>query len=161
MHDLSTGLRADKWDIRFLEMAELVAGWSKDPSTKCGAVIVRPDRSVASVGFNGFPRGCSDDPELYANRELKYSRVVHAEQNAILACAEKPVGFTLYSHPPGYGPSCDRCSAHIIQAGIKRVVHRHVPLRAGADDFALRWANVAKIGLQMYKEAGVQVVHLV
>lgn len=46
-----------KWDERFIELARLVATWSKDPSTKVGAVIVRPYRTVASVGFNGFARG--------------------------------------------------------------------------------------------------------
>lgn len=147
---------ANKWDRRFLEMAELVSTWSKDPSTKVGAVIVRPDRTVASVGFNGFPRGCSDAAEFYADRDLKLSRVIHGEMNAILHAREPLHGYTLYSWPPGYGPSCDRCSAHIIQAGIKRVVHRMV-----GGDFASRWKEVSERGLQMYEEAGVEVVSLV
>ncbi len=140
-----------KWDERFLEMAALVASWSKDPSTKCGAVIVRPDRSVASVGFNGFPRGCLDMAELYANRELKLERVVHAEVNAILAAKEPLLGYTLYSWPP-----CARCAATIIQAGIKRVVHRHQE----SADINVRWRDSIQIGLDMFAEAGVEVVRL-
>lgn len=142
------------WDSRFLDMAALVASWSKDPSTQCGAVIVRPDKTVASVGFNGFPKGCSDDPEIYEERELKYARVVHAELNAILLAGENVSGYTMYTYPEGVGPSCDRCSAHIIQAGITRVVHQYSPPDEG---FAGRWAESIERGLQMYEEAGVEV----
>jgi dCMP deaminase len=52
----------DKWDARFLDLARHVATWSRDPSTQTGAVIVRPNRTIASVGYNGFPRDCNDDP---------------------------------------------------------------------------------------------------
>lgn len=143
-----------KWDLRFLEMAELVSSWSKDPSTRCGAVIVRPDKTVASVGFNGFPKGCDDSPHLYEDRDLKLSRVVHAEQNALLHAGESVKGYTLYSWPPGFGPSCDRCTAHIIQAGITRVVHWKVT----DEGFSSRWKEAVERGLQMYYEAGVEVV---
>src|SRR5271157_2853870 len=91
---------ANKWDLRFLEMAKLVAGWSKDPSTQTGAVIVRPNRSVASVGFNGFPQKMDDRSELYTNRDEKYSRIVHCEMNALQFCQDDNVdGYTLYTHP--------------------------------------------------------------
>lgn len=142
-----------KWDLRFLELAELVARWSKDPSTKCGAVIVRPDKTVASVGFNGFPKGCDDSPELYGDRDLKLSRVVHAEQNSLLHAGESVKGYTLYSYPHGIGPSCDRCTAHIIQAGIGRVVHWKVT----DEGFSSRWMEACQRGLDMYAEAGVEV----
>ena len=49
--------KSNKWETRFLEMARLVSGWSKDPSTKVGAVIVRPDKTIASVGYNGIAIG--------------------------------------------------------------------------------------------------------
>jgi dCMP deaminase len=147
--------RRRKWDLRFLEMARLVSQWSKDPSTRCGAVIVRPDLTVASVGFNGFPRSCSDDEALYANRDLKYSRVIHAEINAILACEGRPRGCTIYTWPEGLGPSCDRCTACIIQAGILRVVYVHRP-----SDFADRWRTAVERGLAMYAEANVEVTQV-
>ena len=66
---------SDKWDRRFLELANFVASWSKDPSTKVGAVIVRADRTVASMGFNGFPRGVLDHEGRYADRATKYAMV--------------------------------------------------------------------------------------
>lgn len=133
----------EKWDRRFIAVAELVSTWSKDPSTKCGAVIVRPDRTIASVGYNGFPRGCSDADEIYADRPLKYARVVHAEVNSILAAREPLNGYTLYT------------SAVIIQSGITRVVHEYEEL----NDINSRWAETMRIGLQMYAEAHVEVVH--
>lgn len=132
-----------KWDRRFLDMAKMVSGWSKDPSTKCGAVIVRPDLTVASVGYNGFPRGCDDSDEIYADRPLKLERVVHAELNAILSCYDRPVGYTIYTWPPSNGGSCARCAAHIVQAGIKRMVHM-----AGSDFADGRWNESLIIGNQ-------------
>lgn len=112
-------LEADKWDLRFLDMAKLVASWSKDPSTQTGAVIVRPNRSVASVGFNGFPQKMQDATEWYANRDEKLSRVVHCEMNALLYAEEQVIGYTLYTHP---FISCDRCFVHMAQGGITRFV---------------------------------------
>lgn len=140
-----------KWDDRFLEMAAIVASWSKDPSTQCGAVIVRPDKTVASVGYNGFPRGCDDDPEIYADRPRKYSRVVHAEVNAVIATGESMKGYTLYTYPPGAAPTCDRCAAVIIQAGITRVVHISGEFGQG------RWDDAMQSALEMYAEAGVRI----
>jgi dCMP deaminase len=110
---------ATKWDLRFLKLAELVASWSKDPSTKTGAVIVRPDRSVASLGFNGFPQSMPDTPEHYANRDEKYSRIVHCEVNAQIFAREPLQGYTLYTWP---FLSCDRCAVQMLQAGIKKFV---------------------------------------
>jgi dCMP deaminase len=137
--------RTEKWDMRFLEMANLVATWSKDPSTKCGAVIVRPDFSVASVGFNGFPRQMPDSNELYDNREEKYSRIVHCEMNALLFCPERVDGYTLYTT----GPCCDRCAVHMLQAGIKRFVAYVRP------SMLERWGEAFKKTYRYYEECGV------
>lgn len=142
-----------KWDLRFISLAREVAQWSKDPSTKCGAVIVRPDRTVASVGFNGFPKGCDDAPEIYADRDLKLSRVVHAEQNAILHAREPLHGYEIFTWPPGISGSCDRCTAHIIQSGITRICH----LFDSSSDFSVRWREAAARANQMYGEVGVTV----
>jgi len=136
-----------KWDIRFIVLAKHVASWSKDPSTKVGAVIVRPDRTVASVGYNGFPRGCDDSPELYANRDEKIGRVVHAERNAILSAYERLHGYTVYCT---FAP-CDGCAGEIIQAGIRRVVAPVTP-----DALMQRWGVSLTRAATMFAEAGVQ-----
>ena len=145
-----------KWDVRFLALAEHVSQWSKDPSTKVGAVITRPDRTVASIGYNGFPRGCSDDELLYLDRDTKLSRIVHAEMNAILHAREPLHDHTLYVWPPGLGPTCDRCAAHVIQAGIRRVVGV-LPEAGEEDPTAQRWADACKTAHRLYEEAGVSV----
>lgn len=110
---------SEKWDDRFLDLAKLVSTWSKDPSTQVGAVIVRPDRTIASMGFNGFPQSMPDNPGFYANRDSKYSRIVHGEINALLFAHDSVKGCTLYTYP--FMP-CDRCCVQILQAGITRIV---------------------------------------
>lgn len=132
----------------FMDIAKVVSTKSKDPSTKVGAVIARPDRTIASVGYNGFPRGCRDDPELYANREIKYQRIIHAEMNALLSAREPLDGFILITWPL---PPCDRCIPHIIQAGIRRVVAPEI-------HDGHRWKGSCGAAVDMAKEAGLVVV---
>lgn len=107
------------WDARFIEMAKLVSTWSKDPSTKTGAVVVRQNGTVASVGFNGFPKRMPDNAELYSNREEKYSRIVRCEMNALIFSTGSLEGATLYTYP---FLSCERCCVQMAQAGIIRFV---------------------------------------
>ena len=93
-----------KWDYRFLDLAAVVASWSKDGSTKVGAVITDPDHRVVSLGFNGFPRGL-DDVDL--PREEKLRRTLHAEENALLFASRPLDGCSIFvTHPP-----CARCAA--------------------------------------------------
>lgn len=109
----------NKWDLRLLDLAWHVSTWSKDPSTQTGAVITS-GHSIVSVGFNGFPAGMPDSPELYNDRDEKYSRVIHCEMNALLFAGRAlPAGCTLYTFP---FMSCDRCVVHMLQAGIRRFV---------------------------------------
>lgn len=121
------------WDTRFLELAATVASWSKDPSTKAGAVIVRPDKSIASVGFNGFARNMRDDEDLYEDREKKYSRIIHCEVNALIHAREQVKGYTLYTYP---FMCCDRCVVQMLQAGIQRFVFPEA-----SDDAKARWGH--------------------
>lgn len=136
-----------KWDKRFLDMARLVSTWSKDPSTQTGAVIVRPDKTVLSVGFNGFPKKMNDNDELYADREVKYSRIIHCEMNAVLHSPETVNGCILYTYPFA---SCDRCAVHMIQAGIVRFVFPELP-----EDKVERWGEALKKSVAYFEEAGV------
>jgi dCMP deaminase len=138
-----------KWDIRFLKLAQEVSTWSRDPSTKVGAVIVRPDKTIASVGFNGFARYHDDTPEEYDNRGIKYSKIIHAEMNAILHAREPLRGFSLYLYP---FLCCDRCAVHVIQAGIVRVVAPEIPVHLRE-----RWAEILDRSMSYFKEAAVDV----
>jgi len=139
-----------KWDIRFLQMAKLVSTWSKDPSTQTGAVIVRPDRSVASVGFNGFPQWMPDNEENYNNRDEKYRRIIHCEMNALNFSKDNDHNsYTLYTWP---FLSCDRCFVHMVQTGITRIV---APL--GTEDQLTRWGEKFDRVRRYAEECGVEV----
>lgn len=113
-----TSKGCDKWDRRFLELADHIASWSRDPSTKVGACIIDNKRHVVSVGYNGFPRGVLDLDERYDNRETKLMFVAHAERNALDNAHSDVSGCTLYTtlFP------CNECAKSIIQRGINRIV---------------------------------------
>lgn len=137
-----------KWDERFIGLARHVAQWSKDPSTQVGAVLVRPDRTVASVGFNGFARRVEDSKERYADRPTKYEMIVHAELNALLNTRESIEGYTLYVTPL---PPCAQCTAALIQRGIGKVV-------LDRSKTAETWDEKFEISRTMLAEAGVALV---
>ena len=142
-----TGRVLTHWDFRFLQLADHIATWSKDPSTKVGAVIVRQDRTIAAMGFNGFARGVADLADRIANRDTKLMLTVHAEENAILSAHERLAGHWLYTtHFP-----CDRCASRIVQAGIGRVIC------ATTADYLSRWADSVANSNVIFTEAGVPV----
>lgn len=139
--------RPEKWDMRYIHLAEHYSTWSKDPSTTCGAVIVDCDRNQVSEGYNGFPRGMDDDPTIYEDREKKYEKILHCEMNAVLTAATSVVGCTLYTWPL---LSCPRCAVHMIQVGIIRCVAPTVP-----EDKLDRWAPQIGRTKAFFREAGV------
>jgi len=142
----------DKWDRRFMELADFIAQWSKDPSTKVGAVIMDPrNKRIVSTGFNGFPFGVEDTADRLENLSIKYEMVVHAETNALMFAGEQANGCTLYVTPL---PPCARCAVLIIQAGIKRV------LSPTPDTSKEPWKTQFEISSKMFEESGVSVEFL-
>lgn len=140
------------WDRRFLQLAETIAQWSKDPSTKVGAVIVRPNKTIVSLGYNGFPRGVRDTPVLYEDRAKKYPRIVHAEANAIVSSKTDLTGCTLYTYPL---PVCSECMKLVIQSGITRCVS--IALTPAEVE---RWAESLRVAREMADQANVEVAYL-
>ena len=141
-----TFILSNKWDKRFLEMAGLVASWSKDPSTKVGTIAVRT-RTVIAQGYNGIPRGIDDNDRL-DNRTVKYMYIVHSEMNAIYNAAENGVslkGSTIYT--VGL-PVCHDCAKGLIQVGIKRVVTPEI-------ETPERWLKSLRLTKEMFKEADI------
>lgn len=140
-----------KWDMRFLDLAEHISTWSKDPSTKIGAVVVDPKtKRVLSMGYNGFPRGINDSINRLDDRELKYSLVVHAEMNAIYNATLNGVSLdnsTIYVHGL---PVCSDCAKGIIQVGINRVVYKSI-----RDDAT--WNESFDKSRQMFQEVGIEI----
>jgi dCMP deaminase len=99
-----------------LSIAETVAQKSKDPWRKVGACILRHDNSIASVGYNGFPAGMTED---WADREERRLFVVHAEQNALRYIRPEECGLIAVTTLP-----CNDCLKAIASYGIKRIVYR-------------------------------------
>lgn len=144
----------DKWDFRFIEMADLVGTWSScyQQNRQVGAVIVK-DKRVLATGYNGAPSGvqsCKDKGECLRKKleipsgtrhEVCYA--VHAEQNAIAQAAK--MGFkvedaTIYvTHQP-----CTICTKMIINSGIKRVVYKH----SYPDNFSMELLNEAGVKVE-------------
>ena len=111
------------WDEYFMGVALLSAQRSKDPNTQVGACIVNPQNRIVGVGYNGFPRGCSDDEFPWgrdgAALDTKYVFVAHAELNAVLNSTEKLVDCRIFV---ALFP-CNECAKVIIQSGINEVVY--------------------------------------
>ncbi|HAN30866.1 MAG TPA: hypothetical protein DCQ06_04660 [Myxococcales bacterium] len=142
---------SDKWDRRFLQLATHISGWSKDPSTQVGCVVVGEDREIRSTGFNGFPRGIVDDEARLADRAQKYQFICHAEENAIMHAAR--IGVSL-KNCAAYvtWPPCTRCARSLIQAGVTEVYYP-------ADcEIPERWLEDFDSSTGMMKEAGVRIV---
>ena len=139
-----------KWDKRFLELAEHYSKWSKDPSTKVGAVIARGKFQV-SQGYNGYPTYVGGDEES-DEREVKYGKIIHAEMNAILLGNLLPelYNYTLYTYPM---LPCHRCASHVIQAGITCVVAPHTDNE--------RWVESIEKGKEMFEDAGIKVIEVI
>ncbi len=127
------------WDEYFMGIAMLAARRSKDPSTQVGACIVSPDNIIISTGYNGMPKGCSDDafPWERSGEELdtKYPYVVHAELNAILNANGRDLqGSRIYV---ALFP-CNECAKAIIQSGVKEVLYLSDKYRDSMNNLASR-----------------------
>lgn len=144
----------EKWDRKYLNLAKYVAeNWSKDPSTKVGAVVVNYEHNQEFIGYNGFPIGVADTIERYNDREKKYKIIVHAEVNAILKSGKLARGATLYVYPSFSSPPiCNECAKIVIQSGIKEIVSIEPDM---SDPRTVRWFNSMEISKMMFEEAGI------
>jgi len=108
------------WEEYFMELAKISALRSKDPNTQVGACVVGTDNKILGIGYNGFPRGCSDEDFPWVKPD-KYLYVCHAEINCLLNANNLQLlsGSILYStlFP------CNECAKVIIQLGIKEIVY--------------------------------------
>ena len=152
------GKRTDyiSWDEYFMAVAKLAGMRSKDPNSQVGSCIVSADNKILSIGYNGFPRGCSDD-EFPWDREgtplmTKYPFVTHSELNAILNYRGGSLeGSTLYvSLFP-----CNECAKAIIQAGITTVVYDSDKYADSDSTIASkRMLNAAGVRYYQYQPSG-------
>ncbi|MCI2049434.1 MAG: dCMP deaminase family protein [Lachnospiraceae bacterium] len=148
-----SGKRADyiTWDEYFMGVAALAGMRSKDPNTQVGCCIVSDAHKILSMGYNGFPLGCSDEDfpwerEGEDSLHTKYPYVTHSELNAILnfrggSLEGSSIYVTLFP--------CNECAKAIIQSGIRRVVYR-------SDKYADSESTIAS--KKMFDAAGVAYV---
>ena len=149
----------------YMAMAKLISKRSKDPNTQVGAIIVSKDDRILSVGYNGFPNGCSDDEFPWARSakceyDTKYPYVVHAELNAILNFRGDNKAFegsTLYVtlFP------CHECAKAIIQSGITRLVYLDNKYQ-DTEDFkeSLRMLKAASIMIDPYTDLEKEIIDI-
>lgn len=148
----------DKWDKRFMNLADNIASWSSCCKKQVGAIIVL-DKRILAIGYNGSPAGIQtcvekkscmrNDRNIPSGTQAEICYAVHAEQNAISQAARMGVsikGATMYvTHHP-----CVTCSKLIINAGIERVVYRY----GYPDEFTMELLNEAGVKLENYQELG-------
>ncbi|MCQ2409674.1 MAG: cytidine/deoxycytidylate deaminase family protein [Clostridia bacterium] len=148
----------DKWDKRFMEMAEFVSGWTScaRKGRAIGAVIVK-DKRILTTGYNGAPSGVfncrdkgycmRDQLGIASGTRAEMCYAVHAEQNAIVQAAKLGVsvdGATLYcTHQP-----CTICTRLIINSGIKRVIYKY----PYPDEFSMKLFDEAGITVEKFEE---------
>lgn len=128
------------WDEYAMKLAEVAASKSKDPWQKVGAVILREDNSIASIGYNGFPQGVTEDWE---DRDKRRLLVIHAEQNA-LRYTKPGEGKTLYTTLL----PCNDCLKSIAAYKIKKVIFKDIYIQ---DPSSLIIADNLNIELIHYK----------
>lgn len=139
-----------KWHKRFLELAQHMSSFSKDPSTKVGAVIFDDSNRIISMGYNGLPQKVIDCEERYLNRDIKYKTIIHAEMNAILFARKDITGCSIATWP---FLSCSNCTSAIIQSGIKRIIAPSLP-----EELKARWEKSCDLSIELYQEAQVEVI---
>lgn len=140
----------NKWHKRFLPLCTQIAGWSPDPSSKFGCIIVGPDNQVRATGFNGAPRHVQERH----TRPQKYLYTEHAERNAIYNAARDGIRLedsTLYVN----GLPCADCTRAIIQSGIIGIV-----CTPGTRDYLERWEEIIRASITMIKEANLRLLVL-
>lgn len=141
-----------KWADRYMKLAQVISTWSKDPSTKVGAIVVGHNGEILSQGYNGFPRKIKDTDCRLNNRSEKYKYIIHAEMNAIFNASLNGVSLqnaSIYI----YGlPICHECAKGIIQVGIKKVIiHKQIK-----DN----WQESCQIAQEMLIEAGIKIIEI-
>lgn len=158
-------MRSDKrndyisWDEYFMGVAILSGMRSKDPNSQVGACIVSSDNKILSMGYNGFPKGCSDDDFPWSREgdplDNKYFYVTHSELNAILNYRGGSLdGSRLYvSLFP-----CNECAKAIIQAGIKSIVYASDKYADTPSTIASkRMLDAAGVSYRQYQHTGREI----
>jgi dCMP deaminase len=145
---------SQKWDERFLQIAQEISTWSKDPSTKVGAIAVNLERRILAQGYNGFPVKSDDSEKFYNTRKSKYARIVHAESNIIYNACNSHVGLqnsTVYVY--GMYP-CSECVKGLTQVQVSRIV-----FQLGQSSNVEKWKSDFDTAKCFLREVGIGYTH--
>lgn len=147
------------WKQRFIELAFLVATWSKDKNTKVGAVIVDNNNRVISIGYNGPPSGFPDELPYIYERPTKYLYFEHAERNAIYNAARlgiSTIGTTMYctDNKNIHLFSCADCARSIVQAGIKKIIYKAPVVDIYTEH---HWQEDHKAAIDIFKNCNIEI----
>jgi dCMP deaminase len=147
----------DKWHLRYLEMAALVAGWSKHPDFQVGAIAVGEYGQVLSTGYNGWPRSISGEAK---GRQLVRSNdpslTIHAETNVIYNASLTGVSLArsvVYVYPMF---PCIDCAKALVQVGVSQICYKETIDMDGAEKWRSSWAWAG----ELFREAGVMVTRV-
>lgn len=148
--------------IKYYKLTEFMANnFSKDPSTKVGALFMYPETmQILSMGYNGMPRGIDETIAERWERPLKYKLIEHAERNAIYNAAQSGVSLRDSICVATMLPCCD-CTRGIIQSGCKMVITKDISqLQQTQPEVYDRWKDDWDISMSMLKEADIQIMWL-
>ena len=134
---------------KYYPIAQAVAGLSKDPNTKVGALIIDKRGSIRAVGYNGFPRGVNDDQSRYNDRDTKLKLIAHAEANAIANAASTGTQIQGCSIVVTKFP-CGECAKMIINTGISHIFSPEYSIMGD-------WASSNYDAQRMFMEAGLTI----
>lgn len=146
--------------IKYYKLTQYMANlFSKDPSTKVGALFMYPDSlQILSMGYNGMPRKIDETISERWERPQKYKWTEHAERNAIYnaACSGTPLrnSICVSTHFP-----CADCARGIIQSGCKMVISHDIKeFESDNPEAAARWKSDCDLSVEMLTEAGIQMM---
>ena len=148
--------------IKYYKLTEFFANtFSKDPSTKVGALFLYPGTlQVLSMGYNGMPRNVDETIAERWERPLKYKFTEHAERNAIYNAAQSGTPLRDSICVASMCPCAD-CARGVIQSGCKMVITRDVEeLQRENPEVVSRWKPEWDVSIGMMQEAGVQIMFL-
>lgn len=137
---------------RYMKFAEVAATFSKDPSTKVGAVAINDKYQVLATGYNGFPRGVTDSEDRLCNREMKLALTVHAEANIVAQSAYSGMSLRGSTVLVSSLYPCVECAKLLVQAGVLRVLAPRI--------MDGRWRESNELAQLIFNEAGVEVIEL-
>lgn len=140
----------NNWDKKYLNLAKEVSTWSKDPSSKIGAVAVGNHGQILATGYNGFPRKIQDLEERLMDREIKYAYTIHGEMNCIYNASLTGVSLNKANLYVFGLPVCSECAKGVVQVGIKKVFACH-PVIVNT-----KWQESNYLSQMIFKEAGVE-----